>query len=130
MTTGILLVLIGSLIGGAYLSGLEPRVDGLIQNPEGAEKDQQKREMTPEEKQLVRVWGGFWIFVLVLVFVVIGFAFADALATRRYALQQFQLIREDHQAKLRRDLAVYRAQKEANRGGRAGNRMGGDQSTE
>ena len=125
MATGILLAVIGSLIGGAYISGMEPRVDALTKKADGGEEPQPKREMTPEEKQLVRVWIGFWISVLVLVFVVIGFAFADTFATRRYALQQYQLIREDHQAKLRRDLAVYRAQKEANRGGKAGNRMGG-----
>jgi uncharacterized membrane protein YgcG len=130
MTTGVLLVIIGGLIGGAYPSGLEPRIDALTKKdpaaePAPGEEPQPKREMTDDEKRLVRLWVGYWIVVLVLVFVVIGLAFADAVATRRYALSQFQLIREDHQAKLRRDLAVYRAQKEANRGGRSGNRMGG-----
>ena len=129
LTVGGLLVVIGALISGAYLSGLEPNIDALTQpapntQPPDPERPPVKREMTPDEKQLVRVWGAYWSVVVVLVFLVMGLAFADALATRRYALQQYQLIREDHQAKLRRDLAVYRAQKEANRGGRGGNRLG------
>jgi hypothetical protein len=124
LTTGLLLALIGALIGGAYVSGLEPRVEALTEKPTG-EEPPIKRDLTPEEKNLVRIWGVYWIAVIVLVFVVIGLAFTDTISTRRYALQQFQIIREEHQAKLRRDLAVYRAQKEANRGGQAGNRMGG-----
>lgn len=129
LAVGGLLVVIGSLIAGAYLSGLEPNIDALTQKdpnapPPAADTPEPKKEMTPDQKQLVRVWGAYWAVVVVLVFLVMGLAFADALATRRYALQQYQLIREDHEAKLRRDLAVYRAQKEANRGGRGGNRLG------
>lgn len=126
--TGGLLALVGGLIAGAYLSGLELKVDALTAKGAATDPNQPdgaKRDMTPEEKQLVRVWVGYWVVVLVLVFVVIGLAFTDALATRRYAMQQYQVIREDHEAKLRRDLAVYKAQKEASRGGRGGNRMGG-----
>jgi MFS family permease len=128
--TAVLLAVIGGLIGGAFLSGLEPKVDALTGAENAAsppDEAKAKREMTPEEKQLVRVWVGYWVLVLVLVFVLLGFAFADALATRRYAMQQYAVIREEHQTKLRRDLAVYRAQKEANRGGRGGNRVGGDE---
>lgn len=129
--TGLLLVVVGVLIGGAFASGLEPKVDALTEkdptDPDLAGEPKAKREMTPEEKQLVRVWIGYWGLVLVLVFVVLGLAFTDALATRRYAFQQFQVIREEHQAKLRRDLAVYRAQKEAHRGGISGHRLGGDE---
>jgi hypothetical protein len=127
LITGVVLAIIGGLIGGAFLSGLEPRVDALTAkepaNPD-ADEPQPKREMTPEQKQLVRMWVGYWSVVLVLVFVLLGLAFADAIATRRYAMQQYQVLREEHQTKLRRDLAVYRAQKGARGGsGRPGNRM-------
>lgn len=126
LTTGVLLAVVGCFIGAAYPSGMERRVDALTEKNEGDKENRPKKEMTDDEKRLVRMWSGYWIVVLVLVFVVIGLACADALATRRYALTQYQLIREDHQAKLRRDLAVYRAQKDASRGGRTSNRFGGD----
>ena len=57
--TGGLLAVVGGLIGGAYLSGLEPKVDALTaKDPDAADPpDAQKppREMTPEEKTLVHV---------------------------------------------------------------------------
>lgn len=127
LITGSLLALIGGLIAGAYLSGLEPQIDALKPPPPPAAGDDpdaepvnQPKEMTPEQKRLVKTWVGYWVGVLVLVFAVLGFAFADAMATRRYAVQQYRILKEDHEAKLRRDLAVYKAQRDASRGGRGG----------
>lgn len=119
LITGGLISLIGGLIAGAYLFGLEPGIDALIAQPEQTDPEQ-KREMTPEQKRLVKVWSGYWTGVIALVFVVLGFAFADAMATRRYAVQQYRLIREDHENRLRRDLAVHKAQHDARRTGRGG----------
>jgi hypothetical protein len=118
LITGGLIAVIGGLIAGAYLSGLEPGIDALLAPPEPTDPPadpDQKRELTPEQKGLVKVWGGYWTGVVILVLVVLGFAFADAMATRRYAVQQYRLIREDHEAKLRRDLAVHKAQRDARR---------------
>jgi uncharacterized membrane protein YgcG len=131
LVTGSLLALIGLLIAGAYLSGLELSIDRLTEEPPPAAADPppepgQKREMTPEQKTLVRVWGAYWATVVGLVFVVLGFAFADTMATRRYALQQYKVIREEHEAKLRRDLAVHKAQQAARRNGRGGGGSGDD----
>lgn len=128
LVTGGLIGVIGGLIAGAFLSGLEPQIDALITSAEADNADP-RPEMTPEQKTLVKVWGGYWAGVIVLVLVVFGFAFADAVATRRYALQQYRIIREDHEAKLRRDLAVYKAQKDARRGGRGGNGPPADDDT-
>ena len=64
-------------------------------------------------------------------FALVGLALVDALATRRYWLTLYRQIKDDHQAKLRRDLAVYRQQKEQTRGGRiSGNRLGGAEEPE
>lgn len=127
LITGGLIAVIGGLIGGAYLFGLEGGIDALIATPEGADPNE-KRELTAEQKQLVKVWSGYWTGVIVLVFAVLGFAFADALATRRYAAQQYRLIREDHEAKLRRDLAVHKAQHDARKAvtGRGGHSSADD----
>ncbi len=123
LLTGAVLVTLGGLIGGAYLSGMERRVDELKQEQPAGEGEEPR--MTDDQKQVVRFWGGYWTLVLVLVFALLGLAVVDALATRRYWLALYRQIKEEHQSKLRRDLAVYRQQKEQTRGGRFGNRLGG-----
>jgi hypothetical protein len=132
LLTGAVLVALGGLIGGAYLSGMERRADQLGEPRRQADADPaEKPQMTDAEKRFVRVWGIYWILVLVLVFVLVGLAVIDALATRRYWLTLYRQIKEDHQAKLRRDLAVYRQHKEQTRGGRiSGNRIGGSDEPE
>ena len=125
LLTAAVLVALGGLIGGAYLSGMERRADQLGAPRQADADPAEKPQMTDAEKRFVRVWGVYWILVLVLVFVLVGLAVIDALATRRYWLTLYRQIKDDHQAKLRRDLAVYRQHKEQTRGGRiSGNRLG------
>lgn len=126
LLTGALLVAIGGMIGGAYLSGLERRADGLGEpKPGDADRPPAQRKMTDDEKQLFRFWSAYWIVVVVLVFALTVLATIDAWSTRRYWLSQYRALREDHEAKLRRDLAVYRQHQEQTRGGRiSGNRLG------
>jgi hypothetical protein len=62
---------------------------------------------------------------MVLLVALIGLACLDAVATRRFWYGQLKQLREEHQAKLRRDLAVHRAQKEKTRGGITGERVDG-----
>jgi hypothetical protein len=122
--TGSLLVVIGGMIAGAYLSGMEQKVDALKADPNAPAE---QRKLEGENKEIVQFWGGYWIVVIVLVFTVVGLAFADAIATRRYAMQRFRSLKEDHEVKLRRDLAVYVAGKQAgNRAGRMSHRPNGE----
>ncbi len=129
LITGAVLVAIGLQIGGAYLSGLERAADALAEPREVAENDQ-KPPMTDDEKQLVRVWVAYWAGVLVLVFVLFGLALTDSLASRRFWLEQYRQLKEDHQTKLRRDLAVHKQQWEQARAERLGQRFGDDDPAE
>lgn len=115
LLTGFVLVAIGLLIGGAYLFGLEGAAADLRPEPapeavDGAEAP--KPEMTPEQKDLVRRWALYWCGVVVLVFALFGLALVDVLATRRYWLGVYRELRDDHQARLRRDLAVHKSHRE------------------
>ena len=56
-------------------------------------------------------------------FALVGLATVDAFATRRYWLAQYRALRDDHQTRLRRDLAVYKQHREQTRGGGT-NRLG------
>lgn len=113
--TGLLLSVIGLMIGTAFLSGMERRADVLADPPAVAEAEVPRVPVPEGDRQFVKFWGVYWIVVLLLVFTLLGLAFTDALATRRYWLSQFQHIREDHQVKLRRDLAIFRQQKDQSR---------------
>ena len=119
LLTGCLLCIIGALLAGAYLSGLETKADELGE-ARPAPADGEKPKMTDEQKQLFRIWAIYWIAVIGLVFTILILALIDAVSTRRYWLAQYRNIQEEHNTRLRRDLAVYRQQKEQSRTGRIG----------
>lgn len=126
VVVGVLLVLIGGLIAGAFLSGMEARADELGEK-KPTDADGQKKEMTEDEKQFVWRWAIYWFgVVLPLTFALIVFAMIDGLASRRYWLKIYREMREEHNSQLRRDLAVYMQQKDQRRGdGSFGGRLGG-----
>ncbi len=115
LVVGFLLVLIGGLIAGSYLSGQEARIDAMGER-KATDADGEKKEMSPDEKRLFRWYSIYWVGVSVVIVVVIGLAMADGIATRRYWMKIYREMREEHNSQLRRDLAVYRQQKEQNRG--------------
>ncbi len=118
LVTAAVLVALGTMIGGAYASGMEREAERLGEHREPVDPDAPKPELKPEDKDLLRFWGIYWIVVLVLVFALVAFATIDAWATRRYWMGQYKHIRDDHQLRLRRDLAVLRKQKEQSRAGK------------
>jgi hypothetical protein len=119
--SGSILVVIGLMIAGSYLSGMEKKAsDGRVafnQKPvnEGGDK------ATPEEKQFFRFWSGYWIVIVSLLGIVVMIASADAWATRKYGLAMLRELRDEHKARLARDLAVFKQQKTD----RFGNRFAG-----
>jgi hypothetical protein len=128
LLVGVLLVVIGGLFAGAYLSGMTARIDELGQK-KPTDADGEKRQLTDEEKDLMRTYYGIWAGVALLTFFVIGLAVVDALASRRYWLKIYREMREEHNSQMRRDLAVYKQQKEQGRAGgeNFGGRLGGSQ---
>ena len=114
------LILTGVMIGGAYLSGMQARVDALGNPDPAAGPDAPKPVLGDADKRFAKLWGMYWVAVMVLPFVLVGLALMDSWATRRYWYAQFRQLKEDHQAKLRRDLAVYKTQKQHDRRGGTG----------
>jgi hypothetical protein len=124
LATSAVLVLLGGMIGGAFLSGMEARATAIADRqrraaapPAGPEADPGRPPDPPpppsdDDRRFVKIWGGFWIAVLVLVFVAVCLAVFDFWATRTYWMAQYRIIKAEHEAKLRRDLAVYRQAKD------------------
>ncbi len=125
VATGAVLVVLGGLIAFYYLSGMDARMDAIIaKERKGAPiPDDEDRA----DKDFTKVVAGYWSGVLGLVFVAGCLAVFDFWATRRYWMAQYKLLKEDHEAKLQRDLAVHRQAKENDRMNRLrGNRPPGD----
>jgi hypothetical protein len=119
------LVVIGGMIAGYYLSGMDARMDEIAARKQGRDPEAnpgRPADPNPEDqadRDFARSVGLYWIGVLGLVFAIGCLAVADFWATRRYWMAQYKLIKADHEAKLRRDLAVYRQAKDNDRlGGR------------
>jgi hypothetical protein len=137
VTSGVLVVL-GGMIGGAYLSGMEARADEIAGRQKKAEErkavnpDAPAEHPPPDEadRAFTKFYTWYWIAVLLLVFVVVCLAVLDFWHTRRYWMAQYKRIKEDHETKLRRDLAVYRRQKDEERLGRRGRRKGSPDDTD
>jgi hypothetical protein len=121
LLVGGILVLVGGLIAGAYLSGFESRVDRIIEAKRAAEAA--GGDIADGDKLVLQLWGGYWIVVITLVFVLLALAVVDAWSTRRYWFKVLREMRDDHNTKLRRDLAVLRQHKDS-RGNRFGRRSG------
>lgn len=99
-----LLVVIGAMIGVYYLAGWDARMDEVGAKGEG-------NPPTEDDKDFARFIGGYWIVVILLLGAVVLVAILDFWATRVYWLARYREIKSDHDAKLQRDLAVFRQRK-------------------
>jgi len=107
--TSAAVILLGGMIGGYYLSGMDARMDAI---PERRRND---APPDPADKEFTQFVAAYWIGVLALVFAAGCLAVFDFWATRRYWMAQYRLIKTDHEAKLQQDLAVYRQAKDNDR---------------
>lgn len=107
ITSG-LLVVIGGMIGFYYLSGMDARMDAI---PERKKPEGELNPQAEEDKQFTKLVGFYWIGVMGLVFVAVCFAVHDFWVTRKYWMARYKELKADHEAKLQRDLAVFRQQK-------------------
>jgi len=107
IVTSVFLLILGGMLAGAYLSGLEHEADIFGRK---IDENNQKLPLTEEQKQFARVYYVYWATVLLLLFLVVSLAIVDIWSTRRYAWAQLRLIQKDNRARLERDLAMHRQQ--------------------
>ena len=114
LVTSGLLVVIGGMIGGYYLSGMDARMDAIPDRNKKAGAPPQEGDPDPQaesDKQFTRLVGFYWIGVMGLMFLAACLAVLDFWATRKYWMARYKELKADHEMKLQRDLAVYRQQK-------------------
>jgi hypothetical protein len=122
----VLLVAVGGMIVGYYASGMDARLDAIGERKRADDPDRSP-EQDEADKAFAKQVGYYWIGILGLLFAAVCVAVFDFWATRRYWMAQYKRIKTDHDTKLRRDLAVYRQQKDNDRMNRLRRRgQGGD----
>ncbi|MGL6076782.1 MAG: hypothetical protein ACRC8S_21730 [Fimbriiglobus sp.] len=118
LATAGVLILLGCQVSLSYVTGQEARADALAhatQDPNQQFDENGVPIMSADQKLFFRFWWSYWILAIVLIFLLVGFAAADAIATRRYWIGLYREMRQQHQAILQRDLAVYHQQKAQSR---------------
>ena len=107
VATSGLLVVIGGMIAGYYLSGMDARMNAIPER----DRDGDPAPRADSDKEFAKVVGFYWIGVMGLVFVAVCLAVFDFWATRTYWMARYRELKADHDTKLQRDLAVFRQQK-------------------
>lgn len=118
-----MLVAIGGLIAGSFLSGMEAQATELGDRKRGGVPPDE------DERNFVKFYGVYWIVVLLLVFAIVCVAMHDMWATRRYWLGVYRVMRTEYDARLQRDLALHRRQKMEAREARIKRGLGEGDST-
>ena len=132
----VVLAAIGGLIAGYYLCGMDARADRIADRKRAVDPESDPgRPPDPnpadeDDRAFIKLLAAYWIGILVLVFAVACLAVFDFWATRRYWMAEYRRIKEDHETKLRRDLAVYRQQKDNQRLGHRGGKKPDDDTDE
>lgn len=106
-----LMLVIGLMIANYYLSGMDARMDAIPARLAGPEPPPADDPQVRADRAFARFVGLYVIAMIVLLGAVLLVALLDYWATRVYWLARYQEMKADHEAQLRRDLAVYRHRK-------------------
>ena len=105
-----LLLIEGGMLSTYYLSGMDARMDAIPERNK-AEVQASADEVQDQDKRFTRLVAFYWIAVVLILAVFVGVTVIDVWATRKYWMTRYWEIKAEHEAKLQRDLAVYRQQK-------------------
>jgi hypothetical protein len=111
LAVSALLLAVGGMIAFYYLSGMDARMDAIPERNRAGGQAAADDPQAEADKQFTRQVGAYWIVVVLLIGVVVLVAVLDIWATRRYWMARYKELKDDHKAKLQRDLAVYRQQR-------------------
>jgi hypothetical protein len=106
----VLMILLAGLLGGVmiYLEGPAQR---LADERGAAHAAGQDPELTPEQKNFVRLWGGLWIAILLVLLAVVVLAGFEFWAIRSYGLREHRKIQADRRAMIARQAARLRQER-------------------
>jgi hypothetical protein len=104
-----LMVLLAAQMLGLFFFGILDSLDALIARAQAADAD--ALHLTPAEEVAVRRSYTYLGAIVLILFLLLGLAFVDLMALRRYGMRQRRRLREDRQAMLERQLPLLRRQR-------------------
>jgi hypothetical protein len=111
------MVLLAAGLAGTYLLGQEWKAHelGEAQAVEPHDGDAEVAAPDPEQTRWLRQYSTFWIVFSMLLFSLVGLAFWDFLATRRYGMRNLRQIQQDRRAMIEGQLVRLRQQRGGHR---------------
>lgn len=106
-----LLLVVSGMIVGYYVSGMDQRMDAIPERNRAAGEPPPDDPQAKADKEFTKLVGFYWIAIILILGFVVFVAVLDVWATRKYWMARYKEMKADHEAKLQRDLAVYRQQK-------------------
>lgn len=111
LTGCILMVILGAMVAGSYALGLEDRANEM-----GKAVHEQRLQggdvtMTPEQHRFSKLYGAYWITVLVLLMVIVLLAALDMWAIRRYGRRHMKQLEADYRASVEQEVAILRSRR-------------------
>jgi len=106
-----LLLVEGGMMSTYYLSGMDARMDAIPERNKAVGQAPADDPQDQDDKKFTRLAALYWIAIVLILAVFVGVALVDVWATRKYWMVRYREIKAEHEAKLQRDLAVYRQQK-------------------
>jgi hypothetical protein len=77
----------------------------------GAQKEEDADPLTPDERTFLRIYGGAWIGILLILLALVMLAALDVWSTRRYGLRAQRKIQDDRRAMIERQVARLRQER-------------------
>jgi hypothetical protein len=100
------------------LGGMLTFVHVYLENPAQQLADERNQfapgeapPLTPEQRSFLRLWGGYWIAILLTLLAVVIVAALDLWATRRYGIRQYRKLQADRRAMIERQVSRLRQQR-------------------
>jgi flagellar biosynthesis/type III secretory pathway M-ring protein FliF/YscJ len=108
LVNSVLLLVLAALLAGVMLYYEGPTQQLVDQNAAAEARGEPRPELTPEQRHLVRVWGWWWLALLVVLLAVVLLAALDLWAIRRWGLRQYRKLQADRRAMIERQAARLR----------------------
>ncbi len=105
LVNSVLLLVLAALLTGVMAYFETPTQQLVDQHDAAVAKGEKPPELTPEQRQLVRVWGWWWLALLVVLLAVVLLAALDLWAIRRWGLRQYRKLQADRRAMIERQAA-------------------------
>jgi hypothetical protein len=105
----VLLLVLSALFVGLLF--LEKEAADLMNLGRQLVEANQQRELDPQERAFMRLYGGYTVAVLLVLLVVIGLAGYEIFAIRRYSVQQMRRIQAERRAMIARETARIRGER-------------------